>query len=526
MANFFDEKQVRNVLPNWRSFVATAQLGELSISSMPRVNARAEVEFSERLLDWQSEQNIGVACDVINTALFYNKTKSPEVISIAKYILNNSHLASNKIVEIANAIVSNQPIVKTHNSSEILQFESIAVFDEKNYQMIHSAISLLKKQIRNNPRNAITWIELARAYSMIGLLEKAKDCIHRGVYLGSENRYILRSLARFAARKQSELPFAHDTIRKSQIIKRDPWVLTAEIAVANLRGRRSVFVKNGIEMASDSKFNPFHISELSSAVGTIELENGAIKKGRIHLERSLIMPNDNSLAQVEWASNTHKILTEFNPANFNNVQAYEALARDAFEKGDFKEAINYCAQWFLDLPYSKQPVLFASYIAETLLDDHEWAIRIGSKGLVSHPGDSNLLNNIAYANCMLGKLDEADDALTRAEANFGAEITDAYLVATRGLYYYRKGIPQLGRLEYIKAVEILNKNSDKTALQIALGNMAREELMLKSEDSVDMAERFLKITEANESLQIKKLRNQILKLHRNRNFIVDSFPPQ
>ena len=58
------------------------------------------------------------------------------------------------------------------------------------------------------------------------------------------------------------------------------------------------------------------LSELASSIGTVELLYGSNKKSRELFKKSLISPNDNTLAQVEWAATKDKNL-DVDASGFN-----------------------------------------------------------------------------------------------------------------------------------------------------------------------------------------------------------------
>ena len=147
-------------------------------------------------------------------------------------------------------------------------------------------------------------------YTIIGQEEKAKRAIKNALFLAPENRFVLRSMARFFVHLGEEgIAFAHDTIKRSQITKHDPWIIATEISLATLRQRSSTLAKSGLQLVESGLFHPFNISELASSLATLELKNGKIKNSKKLFINSLTSPNDNSLAQAEWASQEAKRTT-------------------------------------------------------------------------------------------------------------------------------------------------------------------------------------------------------------------------
>lgn len=146
-------------------------------------------------------------------------------------------------------------------------------------------------------------------------------------------------------------------------------------------------MKKGIALVESNSFSPFMITELTGAIATTELLNGNRKKSRKMFRKSLVSPNDNSLAQIEWILNSKdKDLLDRSEIKVTTKCNYEALAISNFYKKNLVEALNNTCQWFCDMPYSKRPVILGSGIAD-FLDNRQLAIDFLKKGLIAHEGD-------------------------------------------------------------------------------------------------------------------------------------------
>src|SRR5690606_21330528 len=116
-------------------------------------------------------------------------------------------------------------------------------------------------------------------------------------------------------------------------------------------------------------------------------KNSSLKKSKKLFEKSLINPNDNSLAQAEWASQEEKNLLPINPEKFKIKNSFEAVAREMAERKEWQQSIDFSRKWFFDLPFSKMSLLFGSEVASRKLKDHNQAAEISKLGLLSHPND-------------------------------------------------------------------------------------------------------------------------------------------
>jgi len=481
VAHLFENKD-RHVIPNWRTFENTAKLGELNGSKSIRLDTSFKPDISDVLEDWIDSKSIGVAADIIGLALVCNQENNPIVQEISRFILNNRDKASEALIIAANNVLS-PPKVEIELKLDI---DSIELFKDKSHLLIiHQRINSLKKKLRQNPNNPINWIEIGRLYTIIGQEEKAKTSIRNALYLAPENRFVLRNMARFFIHFGEEgITFAHNVIRNSEIARFDPWIIATEISLATLRDRGSKFAKVGIQIIDAGSFHPFNISELASSLATLELKNDKLKKSKKLFGTSLVHPNDNSLAQAEWASQLEKGLLPVNSQGFKLINSFEALARDFAEHKKWEEAIECSKKWFLDLPFSKGSVLFANDIAIHKLKDHSLAVEVAKLGLDSHPNDAQLLNNIIYSLCIENKIEEAEILFQKVKKDDLTSLNDIgiCLTATKGLYYFRKGIPDAGRKLYLEAIHLAEKLQRNYLLSSALINYIREEILLGKED--------------------------------------------
>lgn len=513
MAHLFEKKD-RHVIPNWRSFDNTAKLGELNGSKGIELVSTFKPDISDLLDDWSEidNQTIGVAGDILGVALVSNQKTDPKIIEIAKFVLQNEKVSPKALSSAAKEILkpSQDKIIN-------LDFNTIELFqDPTSLIIIYKKINDLKNKLRDNPQNSITWIEIGRYYAIIGQSQKAERAIKNALFLAPENRFILRNMARFFVHLgDGGISFAHDILRKSKLVNSDPWLLSTEISLATLRGRNSKFIKQGLQVIESDSFHPFNITELASALATVELKNDSLKKSRKLFEKSLRKPNDNSLAQAEWASQEQNNLFSLDSSKLNLANSFEAKARDYAEKENWKEAIEYSKKWFLDLPFSKGSILFGNNIALNKLKNHDIAIEIGKLGLLSHPHDPHLLNNIIYSLCLNNNIDEAELLFQRVEKSdlTSKGIHNICLLATYGLLNYRKGNPEHARALYLEAMELAKTTGHKSYITKALVNMTREEILLGQQDMSDVIPKLKDILKKTDDRDLEKDIKEVLDLY-------------
>lgn len=101
--------------------------------------------------------------------------------------------------------------------------------------------------------------------------------------------------------------------------------------------------------------------------------------------KSLILPNDNSLAQAEWAKSNNLAL-DFDKKICEKVNlSYEANTLYAYQNEKYEDALNAAIRWLNDMPYSKNPIFVGANIAYTFLKDYKTAAKILERGLEANP---------------------------------------------------------------------------------------------------------------------------------------------
>src|SRR5204862_4048436 len=189
---------------------------------------------------------------------------------------------------------------------------------------------------------------------------------------------------------------AHELLRRMPVTREDPWLLASEIAAADLNGKTSRLVKRGREMLASANYAPFHLAELATAIGSLELKAGNAKAARKLFQKALRQPTENSLAQIEWASERLSGI-RINPQQFSIPYSHEARALYSHSAADWKRAVAESIKWLADEPFSTRPAVLGSFIAAEHLEDFSLAAKICNDGLIATPSDGTLLNNLAFA---------------------------------------------------------------------------------------------------------------------------------
>lgn len=465
----------RNVVPNWRDYTQTSKLGEFG-SDLTSPHQVELFPIDNYVSSWLSNKSIPFAGDLISAAILNGQSNNPNAVDAARFVLSHQDEATNALIGAAKSIVAN-PQEVTSVEKQTVTDKLQGILSQK--ESLQNNIRLLKQSREYCCYNPIAYCELARCYVNLGQDEKAEDMMDIAIHLAPEHRYICRSAARLYLHI-GKPDKARYVIANNPWIKSDPWLMASEIAINNLMGRSSRFIKKGVELINSQNYSPFSISELSSEIGSIEMENGNKKQCRALFKTALIRPNDNSLAQAKWLQSEYRDLSfQFDDYSYLN-SAFEADAMSAYLIDDYNSALTVAIDWIDDMPFTRRPIQFAADMAYIFLKDYRTAIEVLKIGLKANPTDARLLNNLAYAYALNGDTVEAERLLSEVK-HWPASAIDAdvkvCLIATAGLNEYRKQNFEKGRQLYQLAMTIAeDKFADKKLLQNAILNYAREEV--------------------------------------------------
>lgn len=513
MANLFEHKD-RRVIPNWRSYGKTTILGELNSFQNNTKLLNPETSIDEYIIDWQLNKTVIYGADLLSAAISNNKKDNKYVLDAANFILQNKDKATVSQISLACKILN-----KPHEKDLSVRFNEVTLDRLPiliNPEPIRIKIRETKQLLATYQNNPILYVELSRYYSILGQENSSINAMKIALHFAPNNRYVLRCATRLFAHYNYDdneyLEYIHNHLRKSPMTIIDPWLASAEISLATMRDRTSKFIKNGIALINSNNISPFNYTELASSLGTLELLNGATKKSRDFFYKALISPNDNSLAQIEWAS-THDKQLDIDPANFSVKMNYEALTLDNYHNKDFISALDNAAKWFIDMPFSKRPIMFGSNLASTILKDQEKSISFLKAGLLSHPNDPQLINNIAYSLALDNKPQEALEQLMKVR-NLSEydEVTQICLTATKGLSYFRSGLSDVGRKLYLTAIERTKQIKNQQLNRLAILNYVREEIIMGSKYVIPLMDTVAKIPSESKDFEINVLKQDVLDL--------------
>ena len=478
MTEHVDDRK-RQVVPRWRPFQISATLGQLDASTnrrlaQPLEPAPGEIEGLQG--DWARSQTPFHAANLVDAALILGRSEVAE--EAAEWLVEHGGI-SDVSVRLAQQVLSPSAVVDPGDPQELTR------------ENRHRRVASYRNRLRSFPRDSLLWVDLAREYAALGLNEPALRALRVAIDLAPNNRFVLRSASRFFLHTHDPEQ-AHRVLARASSTSRDPWLLAAEIVAASACGRQSRLIKTGARLLQSEGLHPRHLSELASAIGTLEHQAGQRRRVRKLFAQALRDPTENAVAQALWITR-HMSGFEL-PEGLGSVpRAFEANAWEAARNSEFPSAVQLSWQWLRDEPFATRSALFGSYVSATAMGDYDEAIRLVEAAMTANPEDPRLLAQLLYCQACSGMVDVAEQNLRKLEKTVkGTESQrsdtewEVVLNADRGLIAFRRGQIEEGRRWYGSAIELARTHQLTEYAASALINFSREEVLVGGH--VDMSE--------------------------------------
>ena len=483
----------RQVVPRWRLFKESMTRGELMPLTpllAPRFN---EEHLAERILDWKESPSLSVAADLVSCAIALGLDRV--AADAAMFVISNKsapaparNLAAIYLQQSGIDVPERAGIDVSADTSKATG----QLLTPENGRQIYE-IHRLRCSLRAYPNNPIQWMNLALLYTSAGDFPKARRAVQAALHLAPVNRFVLRSASRFFLHI-GERDRAHKLLSRSPSVHADPWILAAEIATADSMQRTSGFIKHARRTMEQRRFDNQQVSELASAIGTLEYKAGKDRDGRKHLAASLLEPSENAIAQAGWIA--RKFTSNFYLPEAQLKASPEAAAWDGYELSNWKRSLQQALLWQDDQPFSSRPAIHGSFVAATVFEDFAQAKQIAVRGLLSNRSDPTLVNNFVFAATMNGDLDIAIEEAKHLEIDSLASKERIAVLATRGLIAFRSDNKEVGRVLYREAIELARKERDEAREAQAKAYLAMEELRSGTTNATQMCEEAIRLAKS------------------------------
>lgn len=444
----FAQDHERRLVPRWR--FSDAPTNPFEFASDPRKERSEALNrafLDEKLFDWGHKQTIGNAIDLVSCGV--SGRWLDDVQPAAEFLLKHGTELSPRVVALAERAMD----MRSEESGLIETGQSR--LPAMTWGRACARVASARQRLHRDPRNVLAWLDLSRAYVILGERDKAIECIERALYLAPNHRQVLRSAVRLFIYTEQK-GRAHSLLLRNPRTRQDPWLIAAEIAAAKIADKNPRFIRQGRTLADSSGLPPAYITELQSALGTAEFYGGANRKAKQRFQSSLAAPTDNSLAQARWIR-TQLPGIHIDERAFNLPLGFEARSWRALEQSLWEQAQSECDLWLTDEPYSSRPATLGSYIGISLTNDFPFAERCARTGLTADSEEETLRNNLTVALAYQGKLDDALTEFSKIATPPSSDLPVFVYIATAGLLQFRLGHVDSGRELYEKAEQLAPK---------------------------------------------------------------------
>ena len=410
-------------------------------------------DLQERIINWREGPNVVTAGELVGAALVDGREE--HALDAASLLLSGESSATDALRELAQ--LTRKRVAQERGDGEPWPHYDSAKRQWRSRTRLYSA-------------SALAWVELSLLEVISGRERAARRSMSVALQLAPNNRHVLRSACRLFLHF-GDPGRAYEIIVKCDAVRSDPWLMAAELSVAELAERGPKYFRKGRELVDQGATSPGQITELAGAVGTLELVAGRRKNARDYFKRSVIEPTGNALAQAEWASPSFGGELVEQSYFDRGRETEEAVALQHVNKEEFHRVPDACDAWGRTEPYAVRPFELGSSVS-ALIEDYERTRKTVEMGLRIHPKSGMLLNNYAFALANLGELDKATRVLDRIVSKEGTEW--AVREANRGLVAMRRGEHDLGVALYRNAINDFGRRGHTRGADVASVYLARE----------------------------------------------------
>lgn len=446
-----DDNRPRRVIPRWRLSWITATTVEAKPQQPPKNVEEIKLYSAEEVSRKQRELEISKSVPVAAELMFLAATSGHEMAAqnAAQIILDREHsIGSSQLIKSAKKVLDG----RGHSSGS---------FAAKDF--VRHARSLLAI----NYDNPILHTDIALALTSLQENEAAAKYIRTALNLAPNSRFVTRAAARYFLHV-GDNEAAHELLKRSPLLKGDPWIKASEIAVATLRGHSSVHLK---QVFRDFEIGTsFQCTELYSAVGTVELLSGGRKKAKLLFTDSLKKPNDNSVAQAEWAATRLNLVVDEKALNV--PRSFEANSHNAYRRQEVSDAIVFAKQWADDEPFASRPIDALCYflsLEERYDEAREYASSLASRA----KADIEPALNLLFTRILTGDLNNALDDYYHLGRHAEIKNVAPHYLANGGALAYALNDYEKGREFYTASIKAARMKGEPHSEALARAYFAR-----------------------------------------------------
>lgn len=444
----------RRLVPRWRKAAFAVRQPDMLGLVKPvqqKVLTTSEELLQDALAAWSVDERIGDLADVL--AFGIDRSLHELLLEPAKAAMLHPFSTP------AMKLVAGE-ILKVGSSEAEVWSPSTNVLEVRK----------LRALLRDTPNDVVALVDIAQHHLACGKERAAYRALATAMQMSPKSAFVIRAVTRYWVHLNRP-DRAHAFIKSQSASSTDPWLMAAEIAIAQVANEPSSQLKKAQRALAMESFRPTDSSELAGAVGGTELWHGNVKEARKLFRTALAHPNDNVLAQAVTNQDFLGIDVDEQVMRRAPNGVFEVRALRAMISGDFSAAAQFTEAWAQEEPFSSRPRLLQSYVCGAL-GEYEAALLAADTGLLSDPHDRTLRGNRAYALVAAGRFAEAQAELKLLESrdDLGQR---PFTVATRGMYLLLTGHADTGLQMYEAALADLEKAKLDEQVTTCLAFMAR-----------------------------------------------------
>lgn len=456
----------RSVVPRWRqssTFSGSPEAGPLSSRGAAlKADGWAETSYSE----WKLHRTAGYLADAFSASIYEGREDYKG--ELAKSVLEFGDRLPRYLQSFAEDIVNGF-------SGGLEVAHKVKGFENFDREILSQAIRKIKGQLAFCDKNAFLWHDLGLTYTLLGEKGKAERAMVAALGLSGGHRLIARSAARFFLH-EGRSDRAKEVLVRADSFSGDPWLLAAHVATSQSVGEQSRYLRKA-KVLFENFDKGRTVSELGMALATEELMYGKSKAAKILARQAKDGATENAIAQGVWLSERLNISLFERRDEIANF-AFEAIARDAYYKGDWDASLENSVCWLRDQPFSSNAALFSSFVASTFKQDFVLAEKIVRLGLQSSPNNWMLKNNLVVSLAEQNRVESAQSEFGSIPVPAEKSVEFPTWLATNGLLKYRSGDLSGGRSLYEKSYALLKEQRDRPLQVVAAIYQSAEESRL------------------------------------------------
>lgn len=478
MSNF-QSGDDRQAIPRWH-LSDNARIFSQEPSNKIRLKNTEHNEESVR--EWKACKSLDTATDLIVRYELFKDFPIDVTIEASKFILDSADQAKYLQLSAARKILGinqNQDVIKANNPPRK------EIFGHK--------IGQLRALCREFPRDAFIWSDIGFCYAVLGRDDDAKKCLTVAINLAPNSALVVRAYARFLVHL-GEYEEALQRIQRLHGLRTDPLILSVDIAIRERFKLGGIQVREARKFVGDESFHPARLSELRSALGTLEFNSGRSHRAKKLINESLKCASENAVTQAIWLRDSKDFSLDFDIESLSPEA--EAQAIEYYFAENYDLSVNSLIAFYAYQPFSDSPLVDATYIRTFCQNDPKGALKLGKEFSIDKTNSFSVRNNLTVAAILTNDITLAEEFLAQVfPSELSGTETNIHL-ATTGLFAFKIGAPEQGRALYDRAIDYFKTNKNRNAQARALYYYALAELDYDKKRSLVLASQSQRISNA------------------------------